>query len=83
LTSDRVLESVKMVVTQCSTPNSSTPNSSTPNCSAASSNAQAISDTQRPVLPVADYNNPNVSTQVVRIVLSYVDYINRVIWSKS
>jgi len=36
----------------------------------------------RPVLPVADYENPHVSTQVVRVVASYVDYINRVVWSK-
>lgn len=36
----------------------------------------------RPVLAIADYENPYVSTQVVRIVESYVDYINRVVWSK-
>ena len=36
----------------------------------------------RPVLPVADYENPHVSTQVVRVLLSYVDYINRTVWSK-
>ena len=36
----------------------------------------------RPTLPVADYENPHVSTQVVRVVTSYVDYINRVVWSK-
>lgn len=34
------------------------------------------------VLPVADYENPHVSTQIVRVVASYVDYINRVVWSK-
>ncbi len=37
---------------------------------------------QRPVLAVDDYENPHVSTQVVRVVLSYVDYINRTVWSK-
>ncbi|RXZ33766.1 UDP-N-acetylglucosamine 2-epimerase (non-hydrolyzing) [Oxalobacteraceae bacterium CAVE-383] len=33
-------------------------------------------------LPVADYENPYVSKQIVRVVASYVDYINRVVWSK-
>jgi len=37
---------------------------------------------QRSVLPVADYVNPNVSRQVIRVVLSYVDYVNRTVWSK-
>lgn len=36
----------------------------------------------RAVLPIVDYENPYVSTQVVRVVASYVDYINRVVWSK-
>lgn len=35
------------------------------------------------VLPVADYENPYVSKQVVRVVASYIDYINRVVWSKT
>jgi UDP-N-acetylglucosamine 2-epimerase (non-hydrolysing) len=34
------------------------------------------------VRTVADYDNPHVSRQVVRIVLSYVDYVNRTVWSK-
>ncbi|MCC5629683.1 UDP-N-acetylglucosamine 2-epimerase (non-hydrolyzing) [Nostoc sphaeroides CHAB 2801] len=41
-----------------------------------------FSESAKPILSVADYNNFHVSKQIVRIVLSYVDYINRVVWSK-
>ncbi|WDZ96612.1 UDP-N-acetylglucosamine 2-epimerase (non-hydrolyzing) [Herbaspirillum sp. WKF16] len=39
-------------------------------------------DGRRSTLAVADYENPYVSTQVLRVVTSYIDYINRVVWSK-
>jgi UDP-N-acetylglucosamine 2-epimerase (non-hydrolysing) len=38
---------------------------------------------QSPVLPVSDYENPHVSAQVARIVLSYTDYVNRTVWRKT
>ena len=31
---------------------------------------------------INDYNVDNVSLKIVRIILGYVDYINRVVWMK-
>lgn len=41
------------------------------------------SKANRPLQPVQDYEANAVSKQVLRIVLSYIDYVNRTVWSKS
>ncbi|MCD0486886.1 UDP-N-acetylglucosamine 2-epimerase (non-hydrolyzing) [Pedobacter sp. MC2016-14] len=38
--------------------------------------------TERNFRRVADYSMPNVSDKMVRIIISYVDYIKRVVWSE-
>jgi UDP-N-acetylglucosamine 2-epimerase (non-hydrolysing) len=37
---------------------------------------------KRNILLVNDYNYPNVSIKVERILISYIDYVNRVVWQK-
>ena len=43
-----------------------------------------VLEAQRPetLRSVADYSMPNVSDKVLRIILSYTDYINRTVWKK-
>ena len=39
-------------------------------------------DAKRPFRLIADYDTENVSRKVLRIILSYTDYINRTVWFK-
>jgi UDP-N-acetyl-L-fucosamine synthase len=39
-------------------------------------------DLVRDFRPVSDYSMPNVSDKIVRLIHSYTDYVNRVVWKK-
>ena len=36
----------------------------------------------RNIKPVKDYETANVSKKILRIILSYTDYVNRTVWHK-
>jgi UDP-N-acetyl-L-fucosamine synthase len=38
---------------------------------------------KRPVRIVSDYDVVNVSEKVLNVILSYTDYVNRVVWQKA
>lgn len=44
--------------------------------------AKQSSSAERVLRQVADYSIPNVSDKVLRIIHSYTDYVNRVVWRK-
>ena len=39
-------------------------------------------DADRPFNIVSDYDTENVSKKVINIIMSYIDYVNRIVWFK-
>lgn len=44
--------------------------------------SEQLRGSERGLCKVSDYSMPNVSDKVLRIIVSYIDYINRVVWKK-
>ena len=44
--------------------------------------SQARGNDERTLRPVGDYSMSNVAEKVVRIIHSYTDYVNRIVWKK-
>jgi len=40
------------------------------------------SESERAIKPVKDYEADNVSKKILRIIVSYIDYVNRTVWHK-
>ncbi|MGX9728053.1 MAG: non-hydrolyzing UDP-N-acetylglucosamine 2-epimerase [Candidatus Electronema sp. VV] len=44
--------------------------------------SQARGNHERLIRQVSDYTMPNVAEKIVRIIHSYIDYVNRIVWKK-
>ena len=39
-------------------------------------------EAKRAIKPVKDYEADNISKKILRIIVSYIDYVNRTVWHK-